>query len=500
MLTVVTTPQYRQPAVADGPSSRQFALATAVGLIGGICIVLCTAPLQAEGARKLLGPWDFWARRWAPWQREPATFTRGGLIVVAAILPLVVAWLLIARLAARVPLATSRLVLVSACWSIPFALAPPILSRDAYAYLAQGAVAGAGAGGSPYRSPQLALHATSQLLHAMDPLYRNRLSPYGPLAVRLFQGCLALATGNGVLALLLFRGLVLACVWFTVWCGWRLAPPHRRSLTVWLIAANPLILMDLVGGLHLDALIVALLAAAFVCRRKYAALAAALVVAAAAVKVTAVIALAAVFVDTFRLRGWRGLMADVAGAAAALAALVLLLQPKPFGWIPALASPLQVWDPISSPTATALLWATMTGGSPLPLVALLRPTFLVAGLTAAALVLFRASSLSPLATTGYLFAAATVSGPVLWPWYLVPAVVFLVLGGSRVQTALAIAMSVGAAVTNLPMPVVQMQRVSAVGCLCVGGGLLLRYCWGRRTASPRPSAPTFATPGPSASA
>lgn len=447
-----------------------WSLAT-LGLVGAVALVLCAAPLQAEGSRRLLGPWGAWAWQWGAWRREPTAFGHGGLLVVAAVLLLLSAWLLTAQVVIRCGVSTSRLVLVSALWSIPFAVAPPILSRDAYAYLAQGAVARSNP--NPYRSPSLALHVASPFLHAMDPLYRNRVSPYGPLAVRLFEGCVTLAHDNGVVALVVLRVLVLFSLWFTVWCGCQLASPGRKSLTVWLLAANPLMLLDLVGGLHLEAFVVALLAAAFLLRTRWGPVAAALVVTAAAIKVTALIALAALLVEAFRRSGARGLAADLAGTGGAVAVLTMITQPNPYGWVPALSSPLQVWNPISLPTSAAMLWASIAGGSPLPAIAPLRVVGLVAGVVGAAALLLRGRSLSPVATAGYLLAVLTLSGPVLWPWYLVPAMVLLVVGGSSRQIALGLGLSAGAALSNLPMPVVQMQRVSAVSAVCVAG--LLAY-------------------------
>ncbi len=446
------------------PATTRSAVAlAAVGLVGSAGTVLCTAPLQAAGARRLLGPWDDVARRLAPWQREPTTFVRGGLVVVLAVLLLAGAWLLGCWLVVRLGLSTRGVLLIAALWAAPFALAPPVLSRDAYAYLAQGAVARTG---EPYRSPQLVLHHASPFLQAMDPLYRNRVSPYGPLALRLFEGCLTLARGNGVVALLLLRLVVLICVCIAVWCAWQLAPVSRRSISVWLLAANPLVSMDLLGGLHLEALVMALLAMAFLLHARGEGRATALGLAAAAVKVTAVIAVASLIVQSFLLRGWRGLTRCVAAAVLAVGLLVAVLQPTPFGWVPAISSSLKVWDPTALPTLAALGWATVAGGSPVPVVSLLRPVFVLLGVAIACGVARRGRSLAPATLAGYVVAAVTLTGPVLWPWYVIPAVMLLVLGGSRGATVLVAALSVGAALTDLPMPVVQMQRVSAVGALC----------------------------------
>lgn len=454
----------------------RFAVVGLVGLLAGIGFALLVAPLQSHGVRDLLGPWWSATAALAPWRREPGTFARGGLIVVTSVLALVGAWLTGTWLVARERLRPGAVAAVAALWCVPFALVPPILSKDAYAYLAQGAVAGVG--GSPYRSPLAVLGATSPLLRAVDPLYRDQVSPYGPLALRLLQASLWVGRGDGVAALIFLRAVTVLGIAVTVWCGWRLAPPERRALTVWLLAASPLVLLHLVGGMHLEALLGASLGVALLLHARGSTRAAVVVVVvAAAVKLPAVVALPALLLDARRAGGWMGLGRHLAVGVTTAGALIGLLQPDPFGWVLALKGTLHVWNPISLPSVAALAWATLAGGSPLTWLGGLRILSAATGLLWAGYLCLTAGRRSTASTAGFLLAAVTLTSPVLWPWYVAPAVVCLVLAGGARHMLVATGLSVGAALTALPMPVIQMQRVSAaaeVAVLVSVVGLLAR--------------------------
>jgi hypothetical protein len=55
----------------------------------------------------------------------------------------------------------------------------------------------------------------------------------------------------------------------------------------------------------------------------------------------------------------------------------------------------------------------------------------------------------------------------LWPWYVVPCAMCLSVAGGRRAVMAATALSVGAAMSGLPMPVLQMQRVSVATAAAV---------------------------------
>ncbi|MDT7544170.1 MAG: alpha,6-mannosyltransferase [Actinomycetota bacterium] len=460
-----------------------------VGLAASSVCALCVSSTQTAGARRLLGSWWTWTEAAAPWQREPRSFVAGGLVVSVSVLVLSCAWLTGTLLLMRDRLSGPWAAGVAALFAAPFALLPPALSQDAYAYLAQGAVAGS-AGGSPYRPPSVVLHAASPLLQAVDPLYRARSAPYGPLALRLFEACLHLAGGQGVIALIWLRGLVVLSVAICAVCAYHLADVEHRWVAVWLVAGSPLVALHLVGGLHVDAFLAALVAVALLLHAKgFTACGAALSVAAAEVKVTALVVLAGLLLNSWTRAGWRVLGRDLAAALSAGLLLTGLLQPAPFGWIAGLPATLTVWNPISLPSVVGMAWAEVSGTSPLASQGLLRAVFLVMGLLLAAVACFTHRGRAPAATVGLLLATVTLTGPVIWPWYFVPGAMCLFMAG-RWGVVVGTALSVGAALSGLPMPTVQMQRVSVVSALSVLAvcvAVLLRWMRSDRKSSPRPS-------------
>ncbi|GAA2689136.1 hypothetical protein Apa02nite_044760 [Actinoplanes palleronii] len=149
-----------------------------------------------------------------------------------------------------------------ALWSAPFLLAPPYGSRDVYSYACQGELYRHGL--SPYTHTATALPCT--WLDDVAPLWRDTLTPYGPLFVLAAAGVLWLADTLPVDAgmtvpLLLFRLLALAGM-AGVAAGLpalarRCGVPPARAL--WVALAGPLIGAHLLGGPHNDALMLGFL-------------------------------------------------------------------------------------------------------------------------------------------------------------------------------------------------------------------------------------------------
>jgi alpha-1,6-mannosyltransferase len=437
-----------------------FLAAVVLGLAAAVASVRLVAPLQSAGAKDLLGPWWTWTSRLGAWRREPGAFTRGGVYVAVAVAVLTAAWLAGVVIVRRCRVPVRWTAVAAAVWTLPYAVVPPILSRDAYAYLAQGAVAGSG---DPYRSPLAVLGKGSALVQAVDPLYRDQAPPYGPVGLRLLAAVVTPVHQHPVLALVGLRVLVVVCVLVTTVCCVRLVSPEQRALQVWLVAASPVVLLHLVGGLHLEAELVVLLAAALLLHAKgRCSWAASLVVMAAAIKVTAGLVLVVLLALSLR-RGQLRQAASEAGAAIATGLLLLLaVGPNPLGWLSALHAPLAVWDPVSAPTATAMAWAELTGGSPVPAVAPVRAVLGAVGLAVVVWLCATSRRREVTTTVGLVLTAVLLTGPLLWSWYFVPAAVCLGARGGRALVP-AVALTVAGAFVGLPMPVKQMQRVSVGG-------------------------------------
>lgn len=142
-----------------------------------------------------------------------------------------------------------------ASWGAPLLASFPILSRDVYSYLAQGRMLQAGK--SPYSEGISALPGWFD--GGSDGLWAQSPSPYGVLFLVVARLIYVISggipeIGVGLLRLLAVAG-VAGCYWATGWLARRLGVNPHWAL--WVIVANPLFLLTMIGGVHNDALMIA---------------------------------------------------------------------------------------------------------------------------------------------------------------------------------------------------------------------------------------------------
>ncbi|MGS2616037.1 polyprenol phosphomannose-dependent alpha 1,6 mannosyltransferase MptB [Micromonospora sp. LZ34] len=325
----------------------------------------------------------------------------------------------------RVPSVRWALVTVG-LWLLPLLFAPPLGSRDVYAYACQGASYAAGI--NPYEQGVSALPCP--WLDTISYIWRDTPAPYGPLFVVL-AGAVVKATGSLTASIVLFRLMAVAGVALTAAClpvlARRCGVPAGRA--IWLALACPLVAVHLVSGAHNDALMVGLLVAGLavlVSRpgRPGPLLAAGVLLGlAGGVKVTALVvvpfaALAAI-VGGFSIRalvrdgGW------VVGGAVATVVGVTFAAGLDFGWIAGLEQGGLVIAWTSPPTAVGQTVAYLAApfgwhGDPLPVTRGI-------GMAALALVLiwlwWRARTRDPIWHAGLALAATVALAPLFHPWY-----------------------------------------------------------------------------------
>ena len=153
-----------------------------------------------------------------------------------------------------------RLVVILAIWIAPLLLMPPLFSRDAYSYFAQGQLVLAGL--NPYENGVSAL--PGWFLTGADPLWAESPTPYGPAFLILQQGVAAVAGTHAFLGALLFRLIAPdrhRPAWSSTCRAWPTRTASTRPKAVWLALLNPLVLMHFVAGAHNDALMVGLMVA-----------------------------------------------------------------------------------------------------------------------------------------------------------------------------------------------------------------------------------------------
>lgn len=182
-------------------------------------------------------------------QTVSLTMTTTGAVMMA------LAWLLLGRFTLGTRrMSRSQLDRTLMLWMLPLLIAPPMYSKDVYSYLAQSEIARKGL--DPYTvGPATGLGLDHVFTLSVPSLWRETPAPYGPLFLWIGRGISAITGENIVAGVLLHRLVVLLGVGLIIWAVPRLA---RRCgvaevTAMWLGAANPLLLMHLVAGIHNEA-------------------------------------------------------------------------------------------------------------------------------------------------------------------------------------------------------------------------------------------------------
>lgn len=384
---------------------------------------------------------------------------------------------------------SGRWVLVTAgLWLLPMLVAPPLASRDVYAYACQGA-----ASPCPWWD-------------SVPPIWRDAPSPYGPLAAATSLAAARLSGGQITVAVGLLRVVAVVGILLAIWYGRRLAvacgvDPARAA---WLALASPLVAVHAVSGAHNDALMTGLIVAGLAVAASGRPVPAGLLLGGAvAVKVTALVALPFAVL----LPGVRTTVADllrrglalVAPAAAVYAALTVLTGTG-LGVVRALGRTGDLVQWTSPPTAVGMTigYALRVAGRAdgyrivvdvVRLLALIALAVLVAWLWWRAR---RSSSTTAIVfAAGIAFAAVALLGPVFYPWYALTPLALLavstvderarrwIAGGVAVLPYLILPNGAGlAARTKLP------GALAITAALIAGAVAVLR----RRRSAQKPSA------------
>src|SRR5262249_47021185 len=143
--------------------------------------------------------------------------------------------------------AAGTVVALAALWMAPLLLAPPMGSRDVYSYVAHGELAAQGI--DPGVDPPLRLGLTAPALRAVDPVWRDVVSAYGPVNTGLSQVAVQAADHNVEGAVLAWRLLAVGGVALLGIGVAALARAQERDpvdALAWAVA-GPLTIVQLVG-------------------------------------------------------------------------------------------------------------------------------------------------------------------------------------------------------------------------------------------------------------
>ncbi|MGW8591737.1 polyprenol phosphomannose-dependent alpha 1,6 mannosyltransferase MptB [Dietzia sp. NPDC055340] len=427
---------------------------------------------------------------------------------------LVTSWLALGPRAVAGRLPVRDAAWATALWSLPMLPAIPLFSRDAWSYLAQGAMTGAGV--DPYEFGPEA--NPGPFTTEVSPDWQSTPTPYGPLHLSLMRIVVAMSGGHPAVGILILRVLVL--VFVAAMLVLIVAAARRIGVNagaaVWMAGASPLTVIHLSGGLHNEVfpLVACLGAVVLTLDRRYA-WAGVAVGLAVAFKATAVIV--APFLLWIALDGRRtspapgrpgrpgmrplvGAITDTA-LAAAVAAIVFVLATiasgTGFGWVNAISVSDRVINYLSAPTAVAHLVHALPGTPGFAdILAVSRDAGrVVLALTLIAIWWFsRRDTRSALRGILVGLLAFVVLNSLAWPWYHVWVTAFWFLGrpGPRTTTA-----AVGATVfllmaigpngsTSLYSPAIAGAAIAASLAAC--------WWWWRATADSR--SPDVRTPSP----
>ncbi len=346
---------------------------------------------------------------------------------------------------------------VLALWSLVLVLSPPLHSRDSFSYAAQGWLMAHGLDPYTIISGDAGQSGLLVGIHWFDTT-----SVYPPLSLEIFGLVSRLFEGNLYWSAVGMRLPNLLAIAVLAWCLPKLADLAgvQRDVALWAGLLNPVLLVQWVGGIHNDAVMVALLALSFLAAHRLGArgwpamvLGGAFIGLAMSIKQSAAVAgvgmVALAWAATQpsipeHARTWWGLLARaMAGGAAAVGVFVAVSWATGLGmgWRnPTAGSPLEATSnaPISWVASFARFHELLPDARIVTILTTFSSLLVVAGIV---WLVWRLGPRPPvslgqpwLLVCGGLLAFA-VLGPALQPWYLTWVLPFVALArpGLRMQ-------------------------------------------------------------------
>lgn len=409
-----------------------------VGLLGSLLVV---AGSYSVGWLASVSPLNRW--QWLiPWRTDEAGVLTGITLLTLGFWLLFWAWIRLGQTVdPRGGGTVGTMTWASALWSAPLLVALPILSRDMYAYVAQGRMMAAGK--NPYEDSISDVSNWLQL--GADSMWAYDGTPYGPVFLWVEQAVVNASGGeNPDLAIVLFRlvavlGVVLTAVFVPLLARRTGTPPGWAQ---WLTTANPLVIIHFVASGHNDALMVGLALAGTWCalragrpERPQSALASAgwglagvlLVTLSLGVKPITVVLLPFIGLLWAGPRaGWPRRFASWAATAVTSALIMLAVghaNGYGFGWVSVMASTgtgTSPWAPIGmlSSVTIGVLEALGNDVDRSGIEGLYKTAGRLLSVLVVAVLMFRGRQDRILPRMTWAFTALVVLSPVIHPWYL----------------------------------------------------------------------------------
>lgn len=309
------------------------------------------------------------------WLRFGHGLILSSILVWLGVVLMIVAWVRLGRATLGGRTTVREIGWVVPVWTAPLLLAVPMFSRDAYSYLAQGALLRDGF--DPYAVGPVANPGI--LLDNVSNVWTTTTAPYGPLFLLLGHAITSITGDNVIAGTMLLRITMLPGLALMVWAVPRLASHMggKPAIALWLAVLNPLVLIHLIGGVHNELLMVGLMTAGIVLvleRRHVGGIA--LVAVAVAIKATAGLALPfMVWIWMIHerdkaiaenrkpmspIRSFAKTAGTGAGVFAAVFVISSLIAGVGIGWLTALSGSAKIINWLSLPTILAHLVTVST--------------------------------------------------------------------------------------------------------------------------------------------
>lgn len=402
-----------------GTSTLALTGTVGAGLVGALVVAASYAGVRQKVT---LPEW------WGPWPTGDDARPGWGAVAVAVVCALCVIWIYLARTLLRgdrrAP-GAHTVGLVALVWAAPLLLAGPIGSLDVQSYAAVGRLAQLGM--NPYHFGPAWLHGP--FAAAVSPEWQWTPTPYGPLQVALLREVAAGAGNHVGLSVLIIRAIAVVGLAAAVVLAMRATPARERTLVLVLVALNPLVLIHVVSGAHLDILIGALaLLVVLLVRTGRPTIAMVVAVVACEIKLPGLLLVGYVGLDVLRRTDRRLLrlqLTQLFGAAAATIVAAVAVVPDAFGWVRALSVPGMIRSGLAPSTWVSWVVAGVTGMTDtrgLEVATTVgRLLTAVAGAALAARLLWFATDgpeRSAYSGVGWGMLVIAFAGPTTYPWYL----------------------------------------------------------------------------------
>lgn len=180
-------------------------------------------------------------------------------VLYAGFALVVIAWIRLGRYVLRDKIGSRPVLIAAGCWMAPLIISPPLFTRDAFVYLAQGALL---YDHDPYVNAPNVVTGIPTVVQNVYEAWQSTPSPYGPLFLAVSKGVVSITGDNAILGVILIRLAMLPGLIALIWALTRLTSHlgGRTAVTLWLAIASPMMVVHLWGGPHNELLMLGFLA------------------------------------------------------------------------------------------------------------------------------------------------------------------------------------------------------------------------------------------------